>query len=123
MVYGKQINTIAVSPVEKDMKMTKTSKAKAKDASKSENEAEHFKFENLIYDQTINDNRAARSGQVTPSSARNSLWDKGELYTISKIINPIKNTKVTHYMPVLWGDTNCRLGKVRFNSLMVIIYY
>ena len=70
----------------------------------------------------MNDKRATRNGQVTTSSSRNSLWDKGKLYTISKVINPTKNTKVTHYMPVLLGDMNCRLGKVKFNSLRILLY-
>ena len=47
--------------------------------------------------------------------------EKDELYTISKIINPTKNIKVTHYAPVLWGEMNCSLGKARFKSLRILL--
>ena len=43
---NKEINTLFALAVDTDMKPTKKSKAKSKDASDSEDEAEHFNFEN-----------------------------------------------------------------------------
>ena len=44
---GKDFNTIVVSSIGKDMKLTKISKAKAKDDSDSDDKAKHFDFENV----------------------------------------------------------------------------
>ena len=49
--------------------------------------------------------------------------DQEELKTISNLINLTKNTKITHYMPVLRGKMNCRLGKAKFNSLMIVLKF
>ena len=46
--------------------------------------------------------------------------DQEELQTISNIINPTKNTKLTHYMPVIWGKMKCRLGKAKLKSIRIL---
>ena len=58
--------------------------------------------------------------------ATSKLWVEGNLepkylYYLSKIINPTKNTKIIHCVPVLWGETNGRLRKSRFNPLRNIL--
>ena len=45
------------------------------------------------------------------------------MYFKRKLIDTTKKTKTIHYIPVLWGKINCRLGKVKFNSLGILLNY
>ena len=45
------------------------------------------------------------------------------LNKIIHIVNPTKKRENIHYIPVLLGHTNGRLGKYKFNSLRIILDY
>ena len=63
--------------------------------------------------------RAARLSKLC------AKWTKAqeELQYLGKMINTTKNTKIINYTPVIWGKTNCRLDKAKFNSLRIILDY
>ena len=46
--------------------------------------------------------------------------DQEELNYFSKIVNPTKKTKNTHYTPGIWGEMNGGIGMAKFNSLWIL---
>ena len=43
------------------------------------------------------------------------------LNKISHLVNPTKKGKHSHYIPVISGHMNVRLGKVKFHSLIILL--
>ena len=72
---GKYLNILIVSTMAKVTKKKAKAKSK-KDSSDSDEEAEHYNFEILTSDQTLNEIRDVRNGQFNPMCAQNAQWIK-----------------------------------------------
>ena len=78
--------------------------------------SEHFNFEKLELD--MDSNLEWEHGHEERLNTA-KVWAEGtlvqkEFYYLIKIFNLTKNSKIIHYVPVLWGVTDGKIGKVKF---------
>ena len=100
---GEELNKPIASAVAKALKTNKNSKAKATDDSNLVDESEHFNSKKIeIGSDYDSEWEHGWKEMLDKSKLRTKCTLSQEyLHSLSKLINPTKKKKVTHYTPVL----------------------